>query len=585
MKILSECVPRRSLMTSTQTTACRSRHCQVDFHGMLLCLNGYGAPMPRHSHLWAIALVLPLMVSAADAPRESLFDGQWRFLRGDAIGAEQPTFVDSAWRSVDLPHDWSIEDLVTEPALAPTRLEVVSGQWRFATGDDQTWKQPEFDDHAWREVTLPDIWENHGQSKDDNVYGWFRRQLPALPADAKTKGVDLVLGKIDDVDEAFVNGVRIGGSGSFPPNFSTAWQKVRVYHVPAEALRNDGNNVLAVRVFDGGANGGIYNTGSDALQPDIGPFSPSTSAGGAAVGYMVGGTGWYRKTFPSDAAWAGKRVQLQFDGVYMDSQVWCNGTLLGRHPYGYTSFIYDLTPHLRATGDNVLAVKVDTLGANSRWYSGSGIYRHVRLMVTDPLHISHWGVAVTTPEVSAERATVQVDTSVENHRALANSVTVQVKIRNSAGQVVASGIGKTDLAPGATAVVPVHITVKKPQRWSMTTPALYRAEVSIENGDTTIDRTATTFGIRTLAFDAQRGFQLNGESIKLKGTCQHHDCGPLGAASFDRAEERKVEILKANGYNAIRCAHNPPAIAFLDACDRLGIVVIDEAFDMFLNLH
>jgi beta-galactosidase len=509
--------------------------------------------------------------------RDCAFDANWRFLRAEAPGAEAPSFDDSAWRTLDVPHDWSIEDLPPLEKSSVPELSVVKGQWRFQKGDDAAWKAREFNDSEWQKVELPDNWEHHSNYTNDNVYGWFRRHIE-IPAGLKGKDFDLLLGCIDDVDEAFLNGQRIGGTGSFPPNFQTAWDKQRRYHVPALLVRGDGLDVLAVRVFDGGGNGGIYEAGVKAVR--VGPFDTAESQGGASTGHVVGGTGWYRKHFTLSPAEQGKRIAVRFDGVYMNADTWINGHLLGNHPYGYTSFEYDLTPYLKPAGhENIIAVRVRNEGRNSRWYSGSGIYRHTWLTVTDPIHVPTWGVFVTTPEVSKDKAVVKIATEVRNDGGAGADVAVRARVLNSRGKAVQVAESKLRLAGNETRTVEQSVEMKAPKLWSPDSPELYSAEVEIVAAGKTMDETTTHFGIRKIEVDAEHGFRLNGQMLKLKGGCMHHDNGPLGSAAIDRAEARRVELLKANGFNAIRTSHNPPSPAFLAACDRLGILVIDEAFD------
>ncbi|HWH71368.1 MAG TPA: beta galactosidase jelly roll domain-containing protein, partial [Candidatus Sulfotelmatobacter sp.] len=378
----------------------------------------------------AILLLFPSTVTFADPGRDQLFDANWKFLRADAAGAERPEFDDATWRVLDVPHDWSIEDLPTGGPSLPV-ISVVPGKWRFHKGDDAAWKTPACNDSDWQEVTLPAYWEQHSNYTEENVYGWFRRRLE-LPANCQGKEVELLLGRIDDVDEAWLNGVRIGGTGSFPPNYRTAYDAERRYRVPAGVVHGDGTDVLAVRVFDGSGNGGIYAAGTAGQR--VGPFDPSASPGGASTGHVLGGTGWYRKYFTLHPSDKGKSVTIRFDGVYMDADVWLNGHPLGNHPYGYTSFAYDLTPHLKPAGQpNVLAVRVRNEGKNSRWYSGAGIFRHVWLTVTDPVRVPTWGLYVTALEVSRKAATVKVFTEIENGRDVAATVTVRTRLLDSWG--------------------------------------------------------------------------------------------------------------------------------------------------------
>src|ERR1039458_2212969 len=311
----------------------------------------------------------------------------------------------------------------------------------------------------------------------------------------------------------------------------------------------------------------------------VGPFSLD-SPGGASTGYVVGGTGWYRKHFALGAANAGQLVSVLFDGVYMDADVWLNGQHLGNHPYGYTPFAFDLTSKLRPTGEtNVLAVRVRNLGKNSRWYSGSGIYRHVRLTVTGPLRVPLWGVTVTTPQVAKDRATVKVVTTVKSSLGHEAVTSLRMRLFGPNGKAVKSAEAQARVSTAGQTDIPQSLEVRSPALWSPDKPQLYRVEVEVLVGGQVVDRTGTAFGIREIRFSAENGFTINGEPLALKGGCVHHDNGALGAAAIDRAEERRVELMKASGFNAIRTSHNPPSAAFLDACDRLGVLVIDEAFD------
>ncbi len=303
---------------------------------------------------------------------------------------------------------------------------------------------------------------------------------------------------------------------------------------------------------------------------------------GAGGGFFPAGTGWYRKTFTAPAEWKGKQVSVEFDGVYRDATVYLNGHKLGTHPYGYTSFSFDLTPELDFSATNVLAVRVDnSQQPNSRWYSGSGIYRHVRVVVTDPVHVARWGVFVTTPEVSDNAAKVSVSARVANDSADEAAVTVQTTFIDHDGKPVGQTQSTVTIAPGKETEASLSIPVANPALWSPQSPTMYRAVTQVLKQGTVVDEVATPFGIRWLSWSADKGLLLNGKSIKLTGGSVHHDNGPLGAAAFDRAEERRVELLKAAGMNAVRTAHNPPSAAFLDACDRLGLLVLDEPFDVW----
>jgi len=297
-------------------------------------------------------------------------------------------------------------------------------------------------------------------------------------------------------------------------------------------------------------------------------------------GYLPAGIGWYRKTFTVPASWKDKLVSIYFEGVYMNSEVFINGKSLGIYPYGYSTFSYNLTPYLKLNNDNVLSVRVDnSKQKNSRWYSGSGIYRHVWLIVTNPIHVSQWGVTITTPDVSPEKATVQIKTKVKNETGSQQSIILKTRLLGKNASLAGENQTKVVLPANSEKEIDQSISVAKPLLWTPETPDLYKAEVAMLKGNKVIDQTQSTFGIRSIKFTTENGFQLNGKTIKLNGGCVHHDNGCLGAAAFDRAEERRVELLKSAGFNAIRTSHNPPSEAFLDACDRLGMMVMDETFD------
>jgi len=297
-------------------------------------------------------------------------------------------------------------------------------------------------------------------------------------------------------------------------------------------------------------------------------------------GFFPTGVGWYRKTFTTPENWKGKLVSSYFEGVYMNAEVFLNGHKLGIQPYGYTSFDFDLTPYLNYTGKNVLAIKVDnSQQKNCRWYSGSGIYRHVWMIVTDPIHIAHWGTAITTPEINYQQAIVEVKTTVKNETSATQEIMLSTKITNT--DQIKAGTDKVniELLPNSQKEIIQKIPVENPTRWTPEAPSLYNAHISIKKGNEICDETDNSFGIRSIEFSAEKGFLLNGKNVLLNGGCVHHDNGCLGAKAYDRAEERKVELLKEAGFNAVRTSHNPPSEAFLEACDRLGLLVIDEAFD------
>jgi len=298
-------------------------------------------------------------------------------------------------------------------------------------------------------------------------------------------------------------------------------------------------------------------------------------------GYTTGGTGWYRKTFVMPESSRGKQVYIQFDGVYMNCDVWLNGRHLGNHPYGYTSFWYDISDFIRTGEKNIIAVQVRNEGQNSRWYSGSGIYRHVWLRITDPVHIEQWGVMITAPSVSAEKSLVCISTGIINNSDKPANVRLVTTFFNPGGDNIAAVSSELTVGPRQKQIIKNDTPFENPELWSPDNPVLYKAVSKVFCNGTQSDTQETKFGIRSIEFSPVKGFLLNGIPMKMKGGCVHHDNGPLGARAYDRAEERRVELLKVNGFNAVRCSHNPPSPAFLDACDRLGMLVIDEAFDMW----
>lgn len=384
----------------------------------------------RYSNFsWLVMIFIFTFVQTIAQPqlkRNNLFDFGWRFHLGGALGAEGPSFNDSQWRMVDLPHDWSIEDL--PGTTSPFNIEAISQ----------------------------------------------------------------------------VNG-----------------------------------------------------------------------------GFTTGGTGWYRKTFTVPQELKDKRFILMFEGIYMNAEIWLNGELLGKHPYGYTSFWFDISGKLKPEKENVLSVKVKNEGENSRWYSGSGIYRHVWLQIAPPIHITTWGTSITTPQATEKEALINIKTSVINHSGEVSKIKLVTKIKNADGLEQTQIETEKTIEPGKTIEIVQELKLNKPSLWSTDSPILYKSISEIHVSESLTDQLETEFGIRSISFDAVNGFMLNGKPMKLKGGCVHHDNGILGSKAFNRAEERRVEILKASGFNAIRSAHNPPSPAFLDACDHIGMLVIDESFDMW----
>ena len=315
----------------------------------------------------------------------------------------------------------------------------------------------------------------------------------------------------------------------------------------------------------------------------IGPFVKGIKDS-INTGHIPGGTGWYRNHFTLEPADAGKTVMLYFDGVSVLSDVWLNGHHLGFHPNGYTPFYYNLTPYLNPVGEkNVIAVQTVHTGDNSRWYPGAGIYRHVWLLVSRPIYIDPWGIYVTTPQVDSVRSQVSVAISVRNDTPVASEVVLNTTLFDPDGQV-AGAFEHREACPEKNGIAAkIAFEVDNPQLWSPESPAMYTVEVKVMTDGEISDVKTVKFGIRAISFSAEKGFLLNGKATILRGACIHHDNGLLGSATYDRAEIRRVELLKQNGFNAIRTAHNPPSAQFLHACDSLGMMVIDEAFDMWVQ--
>lgn len=381
--------------------------------------------------LLTLAVVLFVAWQVGATPRKTNFDNDWRFFRGAARGAEQPNYNDRTWRTLDLPHDWSVE--------------------------------------------------------------WLPNQV------------------------------------------------------------------------------------ADSV---VGPFSKA-SAGGIATGQTVGGEGWYRKSFVIAPEDADKRHELYFEGIYNQSEIWVNGHKAYFNAYGYTTFRFDITDYCKPAGEqNIVVVKVTNEGRNSRWYTGSGIYRHVWLIRTSKAHIDDWGTFIHTRSVAKDTAHLAMHTTVVNGTSN-EDYRVEVAVKQPDGVVAASTTAAVKVEKGTSQQLPFALEVPQPQLWSVDSPTLYEVVITLWQGNTKEDEYVFPFGIRTLSFSLKEGFALNGVPMKLRGGCLHHDNGLLGAASFDKAEERKIALLKANGFNAVRGSHNPMSESFMNACDRLGMLVIDEAFDQW----
>lgn len=312
----------------------------------------------------------------------------------------------------------------------------------------------------------------------------------------------------------------------------------------------------------------------------IGLPRSADAAQGGRTGYFPGGVFEYVKTFDVPEEYKTKRVSVEFQGVYRDAMVYVNGTFAAQRPYGYSNFVVSLDPYLRYGEPNT--IRVDARAHDdSRWYTGAGIYRDTNLLITESVHLAHDGVKVTTPDIEDDRAVVEVETVVVNESLFTRTVTVATAILSATGDVVAKDAAPVTVRAGGTAVVRQRLYVRDPLRWRLESPVLYYAATALSDDVETLDERQTTFGIRTLQLDPFKGLRINGETIKLRGACIHHDNGLLGSATIRRADERRIELLKEAGFNAIRSSHNPVSQAMLDACDRIGMLVMDETFDMW----
>jgi beta-galactosidase len=344
------------------------------------------------------------------------------------------------------------------------------------------------------------------------------------------------------------------------------------------------------RFFKGAADGAEQPAFDDSRWPEVrlphdwaidGPFDAKLNPHTGAL--PISGTGWYRKAFTLPAGAQGRYFTIEFDGAMSNSKVWLNGEELGGRPYGYSSFALDLTPHLKFGGQaNVLAVRLTPEDQSSRWYPGAGIYRHVWLTSTGPVHVAHWGTYVTTPRVADAQATVAVKVEIRNRSGNPAKIALRNTVLDPAGKSVSQSVRPADVAAGGTQTVSMDLPVNRPQRWDVDHPYLYTLVTEVVDGNKkVVDRYTTPFGIRTLGFDKTQGFLLNGRHLKLQGVCLHHDLGALGAAVNRRATERQLQIMKAGGVNAVRTSHNPPSPELLEYADRLGLMVMDEAFDIW----
>lgn len=297
-------------------------------------------------------------------------------------------------------------------------------------------------------------------------------------------------------------------------------------------------------------------------------------------GYFPTGVGWYRKSFYIPSSQKENKTVIYFEGVYMNAEVFINGKSLGIYPYGYTSFSYDLSSHLNYGKNNLISVKVDnSKQKSSRWYTGSGIYRNVWLIAKKNISVAEWGVGIVSDKITEKNAAIHIDTKIDHSNNSPKDLTLRTVVFNEKGKEILRNSKKFRIEPADSNIIKQTFNLQNPKLWSPDMPNLYTAQVMILDGNKVLDQVDTKFGVRSIHFSSEKGFLLNGNQIKLNGGNVHHDNGSLGSAAYDRAEVRKVELLKSAGFNAVRTSHNPPSTRFLQACDSIGLLVIDESFD------
>lgn len=526
-----------------------------------------GMDMRIRSLVVFAAVAASASCSASPSPRERLrFDAGWRFHYGDLAG-----YASSGRELVPI-----------------TTWETKPADGASAEADaNQVVLEPSGD--GWKSVSIgTDVFNGRVG------FAWFRTTIEAKSGWPSPDRLRLHFESVDDNATVFVNGVRV--------LHHELWDEA--FDVPlVSAWRAGGPNRIAVLVENNAGPGGIYTRSALEVAPKPGNDLPAikTSAGAwktislphdfvveqpfdpkgdRSHGYKPSGVGWYVKTFDLPVSDRARSLSLEFDGVYRDSSVWLNGTLLGKHASGYTSFAYDVSRAARYGAGNVLTVRADARRNEGWWYEGGGIYRHVWLVKTSPIHVAHWGTFVTSTvrgseTVARPNAEVVIRTTVQNDGPSVTACRVESRLVDPAGKSVAS-LSSTGTQPAGSAETIHRIVLRKVHLWSLEKPNLYRVVSTVYQGRRVMDSYETPFGIRTIRFDKDKGFFLNGKSVKIKGTCNHQDFAGIGVALPDRVHVYKIEKLKAMGSNAYRCSHHPYAPEILDACDRLGMLVMDE---------
>lgn len=515
----------------------------------------------------AALIVLSILPPPAAHGRErTRFDEDWKFHLLDASVGEAP-------------------------GVPAEGTQIAKWRWQAAVNpaaEAAEVSRADFDDSKWTEITSA-----HQVIRQENSFAWFRAVL------AKPPGTQPVVhfNSVDDTGIVFLNGRKL----PTPQNWNES------FDVPLGAAWNpDGPNVLTVLVENNGGGGGMdeafLRTEAEPA-PELSTSGPSAEVyddaawrtvhlphdfvvegtfdpkGDSSHGFLPKTAGWYRKHFRLPEGDKDKVLWLEFDGVYRDSSVWLNGIRLGRHASGYTSFYYDISKAAHPGGDNVLSVWADARHSEGWWYEGGGIYRHVYLTKLAPVHVAHWGEYVTaTPSADFQSAEVTVETDVANDSSGAAPVGVSSQLLDADGKVVGSTsvVFTESLAPSAQAKVSQRLSLPAPKLWSPDTPYLYKVQTTVWRGDEGLDRIETPVGVRSLRWDKDHGFFLNGQPYKIQGTCNHQDFAGIGIALPDHVHDYRVGLLKEMGSNAYRFSHQPMAPELLDACDRLGMLVMAE---------
>lgn len=538
-----------------------------------------------HNALLSIACLLAPLVQADSTRTRESFDGHWLFARYglQADGSQRP--------EPGAPVSWSIKLTASTEEVAagrehPANLAMdgdLTTRWCASDGKPEQWLMLDFGKaQSLKEVTIHwDVtaaWKEHRlpytfviETSDDGTR-WTTQ------ADASAKLQNPVHWKLD-VKPRFlrVRTTAVGGS---------QWASIR----EVQCFDGDGKPIVNKPQQAGDSPSAVAFPDSSWRKLSVphdwgieGPFRIELAGNTGKLPWR--GIGWYRKHFTLPKEDRDKKIYIDFDGAMAYAKVFCNGHYVGTWPYGYNSFRMDLTPYLKFGGENVLAVRLDTEKWDSRWYPGAGIYRHVWLVKTQPVHVDHWGTYLTTPEVNEHRAKIILATRVSNHGTSTANTTVRTSIfelnaDSSKGAKIAELTPATaNIAAGHSTTFSPHGLVPNPKLWDLENPHRYLAESTVSVDGKTTDVYTTPFGIRTIEFSAHDGFKLNGKRVPIRGTCNHHDLGALGAAVNDRALERQLEILKRMGCNSLRTSHNPPTPELLDLADRMGFLVWDEAFD------